>query len=187
MGKNKVAQCKICSKEMRSDHLKRHLSQHRNMSTYPTKKCSICSKVMIGWNLKRHMKTHSKTLKDISENVRVDQREYVEKQEIGAVVKQLLDQEDIDPKSLSKNNLKALEAHSMQCNMWNMAELNTWQRQLLQLMKPSEREIIWVRGETGGEGKTWFQNYIEHHYGSKRVHPSIKIQSQYFTHFLKEL
>ena len=37
---------------------------------------------MIGWNLKRHMKTHSKTLKDISENVRVDQREYVEKQEI---------------------------------------------------------------------------------------------------------
>ena len=36
-------------------------------------------------------------------------------------------------------------------------------------LKPSEREIIWVVGSRGNEGKTWFQEYIEHYYGRSRV------------------
>ena len=71
--------------------------------------------------------------------------------------------------SLSKNNLKALQVYSMETIMRKMGVLNTWQRELLELMKPSERKIIWVKGETGGEGKTWFQKYILHHYGIDSV------------------
>ena len=172
MGKNKVVQCNICSKEMRSDNLKRHLSQHRDTSAYPSKKCSICSKVMIGWNLKRHLKTHSETMKSISESVQGDQKIYDEKKEAGGIVKKLLEEGNINPHSLSKNNLKALQVYSMETIMWKMAALNRWQTHLLELMKPSERKIIWVKGETGGEGKTWFQNYIVHHYGIDRVFQS---------------
>ena len=54
-------------------------------------------------------------------------------------------------------------------------------------MKPSERKIIWVKGETGGEGKTWFQNYIEHHYGSNRVfRSSINKNSESLFHALSK-
>ena len=36
-------------------------------------------------------------------------------------------------------------------------------------MEPSKREIIWVRGDKGAEGKSWFQEYLEHHYTRKKV------------------
>ena len=172
MGKHSVVTCKFCSKEMRSDTLKRHLNTHNNIKTYPRKNCSICNKNMRSWDLKRHLKTHSKTIKNISENVENDQKMYDEKVEIGKMVKQVLEQEDINPASLSQNNRKALEAYSMQTNTQKFESLNRWQRELLELMKPSERKIIWVKGETGGEGKTWFQNYIVHHYGIDRVFQS---------------
>ena len=172
MGKHSVVTCKFCSKEMRSDTLKRHLNTHNNIKTYPRKNCSICNKNMRSWDLKRHIKTHSETMKNISENVENDQKMYDEKVEIGKMVKQVLEQEDINPASLSQNNRKALEAYSMQTNTQKFESLNRWQRELLELMKPSERKIIWVKGETGGEGKTWFQNYIVHHYGIDRVFQS---------------
>ena len=47
--------------------------------------------------------------------------------------------------------------------------LKPWQEKLFNLLEPSDREIIWVVGSRGNEGKTWFQEYIEHHYGRSRV------------------
>ena len=102
MAKHSVVLCNICSKEMRSDTLKRHLNVHNNIKTYPRKNCSICNKDMRSWDLKRHMKTHSETIKNISENVETDQKMYNEKVEIGKMVKMVLEQEDINPASLCK-------------------------------------------------------------------------------------
>ena len=49
-------------------------------------------------------------------------------------------------------------------------ELGTWQQQLLDnISAPSDREVIWVWGQTGNEGKTWFQGYLETLYGYARV------------------
>ena len=36
-------------------------------------------------------------------------------------------------------------------------------------MKPSNREIIWVFGTIGNEGKSWFQQYLTSYFGSSRV------------------
>ena len=142
---------------------------------------------MRSWDLKRHIKTHSETMKNISENVENDQKMYDEKVEIGKMVKQVLEQQNINPESLSRDNRKALEAYSMQTNTQKFESLNRWQRELLELMKPSERKIIWVKGETGGEGKTWFQNYIVQHYGIDRVfRSSISKNSESIFHALSK-
>ena len=34
---------------------------------------------------------------------------------------------------------------------------------------PSDREVIWVWGQTGNKGKSWFQGYLETRYGYARV------------------
>ena len=39
-------------------------------------------------------------------------------------------------------------------------ELRIWQQKLLDnISSPSDCEVIWVMGQTGNEGKTWFQEY----------------------------
>ena len=41
-------------------------------------------------------------------------------------------------------------------------ELHIWQQQLLDnISSPPGREVIWVIGQKGNEGKTWSQEYLE--------------------------
>ena len=169
MGKNKIATCNVCFKQMRSDTLKRHLNTHKNISRYPKKKCSICNKQMIAWNLERHLKTHNNSEKNIVEAVTSDQNCYTEKEITGKIVQNILETGDVDPKSLSKQNIRALTAYTLSHKKQDLPELNGWQKELLPMLKPTHRQIIWVTGEEGAEGKTWFQNYIEEYFGSKRV------------------
>ena len=37
------------------------------------------------------------------------------------------------------------------------------------MQKPSLREVIWVKGARGNEGKTWFQKYMQSLLGRERV------------------
>ena len=49
-------------------------------------------------------------------------------------------------------------------------ELRMWQNQTLNLIdKPTERQVIWITGRQGNEGKTWFQCYAEAYFGFHRV------------------
>ena len=49
--------------------------------------------------------------------------------------------------------------------------LFNWQNELLleYVEKPTYREVIWVKGALGNEGKTWFQNYVQSLLGTERV------------------
>ena len=48
--------------------------------------------------------------------------------------------------------------------------LRPWQEDLLrQIAHPTERKVIWVRGAQCGEGKTWFQEFVESRFGWERV------------------
>ena len=41
-----------------------------------------------------------------------------------------------------------------------------WQKQILEYVNnPTQRRVIWVVGEKGNEGKTFFQDQIEERYG----------------------
>ena len=49
-------------------------------------------------------------------------------------------------------------------------ELRPWQEQAMQLFEtPTERQVIWITGRQGNEGKSWFQGYIDSFYGFNRV------------------
>ena len=47
--------------------------------------------------------------------------------------------------------------------------LKTWQGALLNYMKPSNREVIWVQGAVCEEGKSFFQEYIEAKFGCDKA------------------
>ena len=37
------------------------------------------------------------------------------------------------------------------------------------IQQPTHREVIWIVGQQGGEGKTFLQNYIKYYYSDRRV------------------
>ena len=168
MGRNKQIRCQVCLKNFRSDKIKYHLERHEGISKYPMKTCSICKKSMIAWNLPRHNKVHNELKKTILENMKVDNINHENIAKTGQILKGLLDGEDIDPICLRKEYLKALEINDGR-KKHIFEKLKPWQLEVLDMMKPSQRQIIWITGEKGAEGKSWFQDYIEQYYGCKRV------------------
>ena len=51
-------------------------------------------------------------------------------------------------------------------------KLYPWQQQAMDLIqKPTLREVIWVKGARGNEGKSWFQKYMQSLLGRERVVP----------------
>lgn len=168
MGRNKNVMCEVCLKTFRSDKMKIHQAQHQRESKYKLKNCTICHKTMIAWHLPRHQKIHKQSASQIIENAKADQCIYDDARKTGQIVEDLMENEDIDPKSLRNEYVKALEINSLRMKV-DYESLKLWQEKLLGLMEPTLREIIWVTGRKGAEGKSWFQEYTEHHYGCKRV------------------
>ena len=56
-------------------------------------------------------------------------------------------------------------------------ELKPWQSELMKYIEPHDREIIWVVGKDGNEGKSWFQKYVKSVFGTRRVVSGIDIKS----------
>ena len=101
-----------------------------------------------------------------------DDKMYARKIERGNIISSILEKGVAREDSLSKNNRDALKLYRKQMFMRNLSnmELRIWQQQLMDnISTPSDREIIWVVGIKGNEGKTWFQEYLETFYGYARV------------------
>ena len=182
--------CSICLKTMRSDNLKRHIKTHNvTKSKVFMISCTICEKVMRKNHLKRHLKTHSKPFNLTRDLVNNDtpslsyaeeivnqrgkecQQIFNEKLKTGSLVKKMLSETDIVPFCLTKDLKEPLELHEQYINSEiNNCTLKSWQKELLTFMEnPSDREIIWIIGKRGNEGKTWFQKYSEQYFGIRRV------------------
>ena len=57
-------------------------------------------------------------------------------------------------------------------------ELKPWQESLLEyVQQPCDREIFWVVGKEGNEGKNWFQRYVKSWLGARRVVTGIDIKA----------
>ena len=121
---------------------------------------------MISWNLPRHMKTHSDN--DILRTINDDQCKFEDKKIRGGIITALVMKEKIDPESLRSEFRTAININNLYQER-TFGSLKPWQEKLFKILKPSEREIIWIVGSRGNEGKTWFQEYIEHYYGRSRV------------------
>ena len=89
---------------------------------------------------------------------------YTRKIERGKIITGILERGSVQEDSLSKDNREVLKIYRKQMSRRNLSnvELRPWQQQLMDnISTPSDREVIWITGKKGNEGKTWFQEYIE--------------------------
>ena len=101
-----------------------------------------------------------------------DENIYTRKIERGRIIANIIEKGSTREESLSKNNREELKLYRKQMAMRNLTntELRLWQQHLMDnISSPSDREVIWIIGQKGNEGKTWFQEYLETFYGYARV------------------
>ena len=122
---------------------------------------------------------------NILDNIKKDQEHFKQQQETGQVVEELLKSSNIDPRSLRSEYSKALEIINVPDKITDT--LRPWQQKLFGDIKPSDRDIIWVIGRKGAEGKSWFQKYLVQLYGSHRVfHTTIEKRTDGILHALSK-
>ena len=101
-----------------------------------------------------------------------DNQAYIEKIARGKRIFDILNKGIVREGSLSRERKEALHLYHKEHQLRDMsqAKLRPWQEQLFEITKvPSEREVIWVIGKDGNEGKSWFQDYLESCFGFNRV------------------
>ena len=147
--------------------------QHRQQQ------CTICKKWMRSDNLQRHMKVHkglqdleSLDKDDLRELLSKDNQRYLKQIELGRNISSILDEGVIREESLAQDKKFALDIYRREeprCDI-STVQLRPWQEEALKLIdSPSERQVIWIVGRQGYEGKSWFQNYVEAYFGYHRV------------------
>jgi len=136
-------------------------------------------------NLARHIRMHAKQSKaELINEIKTDQvknKEYLEK---GLFITEYIKEQNIDANILRKEYREAMktELPSPQVEVI----LRPWQERLIELIKPSEREIIWIVGAEGNEGKTWFQKYLKGIHGQRVFDANIKKSSRSILHVLSK-
>ena len=171
-GKHKEVYCKTCKKTMRSDNLKKHVKTHikkqqqKNIEINLINISNLETSNEIG-NLQDV--TLETSLRDI---LLKDNEAHKQKIELGKQIYNILEEDVIQEASLTREYKLALDLYRKQRPKFDVVnkELRPWQEQALKLIEhPSERQVIWITGRQGNEGKTWFQCYLESYFGFNRV------------------
>ena len=177
---NKKVSCKVCYRQMRSDVLARHMKQHskRNESN-PVTNISVT----------KNYTTTSSVLADREDEVECEpqttidekalertalkiNKEYEEKVELGKALYKILNKGVVQEESFPPEWQRALDLYLKQGHQidHDTVVLKPWQMELMKhIDNPSDRKILWVQGEKCGEGKTWFQKYVQSLLGRRRV------------------
>ena len=177
---NKKVSCKVCYREMRSDVLARHMKQHskRNESN-PVTNISVT----------KNYNTTSSVLADREDEVECEaqttidekaleiaalkiNKEYEEEVKLGKALYKILNKGVVQEESFPPEWQKALDLYLKQGHQIDpeTVVLKPWQMELMKhIDNPSDRKILWVQGEKCGEGKTWFQKYVQSLLGRRRV------------------
>ena len=201
--RNKQVCCKFCGREMRSDNLEMHMKTHVKMAKVNEtienlirqKEAHLEQEIqhmdIISHDIESPLECYEQS-QAIPESVREEMLrrndEYLEKMEMGRQVYEVLQEGAVKEGSLSFKHKEALDLFRKERSVMNVddIQLRVWQCDLLENIKlPSEREVIWVRGTKGNEGKSWFQSYIQSLFGIDRVvRLDIKARKQDLMHAL---
>ena len=161
--RHKVLECPICKKMMRSNNLKRHWRSKHSMFDMV-----LTTRVEIKDNTGKDA-----TRNDLKSEILKNSTIFDEKIQLGESIFKVLMETNVDERSLSRKHKEAFDLYQnkrLALNPDNDINLFPWQESLLDLAhKPTHREIIWVKGARGNEGKTWFQNYLQSILGTERV------------------
>ena len=176
--------CKVCYREMRSDVLARHMKQHsmRNESS-PVTNISVTNNynTISGVSTERKDEENENKDEELKKYLIKIENEYQEKLVQGKKIYQMVG-EGIAPYQALPSEMKEavdafMENHENFRKVGNV-ELKPWQESLLKyVQQPHDREIIWVVGKDGNEGKSWFQKYVKSVFGTRRVVTGIDIKA----------
>ena len=187
MTRNRKVSCKVCYKEMRSDHLIRHMKHHSSaLSTAQICKDLVLEQVdkvvdmqSAPWT-KREFEDNDSD-EDLEKEMLRNNIEYKRKIKLGKKVYKILGRTDIEQESLTLDMKEALDIYMTHKDDYftdKVVQLKPWQESLLEyVQKPCDREIFWVVGKEGNEGKSWFQKYVKSWLGARRVVTGIDIKA----------
>ena len=184
MGRNKKIMCKVCYKEMRSDHLNRHLKQHSEKDTnnpatniYVTNNYNTTS----GVSTDREDEENENNDEELKKYLIKIGNEYQEKLIQGKKIYKMLGEGVVSYQALPRDMKEDVDMYiENQENFRDVAnvQLKPWQESLLEyVQQPCDREIFWVVGKEGNEGKNWFQKYVKSWLGARRVVTGIDIKA----------
>ena len=127
-------------------------------------------------NNENEQMTEGKYLQTNTEGLRkrmiAKDKEYTDKVKLGGEVYEIILENQINQTSLDQDLKEALNIFMQERKDFNVGEfeLRPWQKDLMKLMnEPTKRQVIWIKGRAGNEGKSWMQEYIQSYYGTKRV------------------
>ena len=113
------------------------------------------------------------TTNDLKVEILDNAKIYDEKIELGKDIFNVLMDTNTKEESLSRHHKEAFDLYQSKRLALNPDEdinLFPWQKELFDLVhNATHREVIWVKGARGNEGKTWFQNYVQSYFGMERV------------------
>ena len=193
--RNKKVECDVCSKIMRSDHLKRHKQTHRDLLSLPDNE--IKNELETRQEIKKKREERIQKIEEIAKennlaipdeitsrkresvdkiaDVRTrclqNQQLYLEKIELGKQVATIIENGDVIYESLGKIDKEAFDTYRkyLKVDISDIV-LRKWQEEAMKLFdSPTERQVIWITDILGGKGKTFFQKYVVGYYGQSRV------------------
>ena len=184
MGRHKKVMCKVCYREMRSDVLARHMKQHsmRNESS-PVTNISVTNNynTISGVSTERKDEENENKDEELKKYLIKIENEYQEKLVQGKKIYKMLGEGVVSYQALPREMKEDVDHY-----MENQAdfrdvenvELKPWQESLLEyVQQPCDREIFWIVGKEGNEGKNWFQKYVKSWLGARRVVTGIDIKA----------
>ena len=213
--RHKIVSCTVCGKRMRSDTLKRHIRIHKDILSMTDEEVRVELRERHAESLRREER-RKKVLKialeenipssdcnevalfsydttnsvSLREDMNYNNQEYIAKIELGEQIAAIMIDDNIREQSLSKEHKEALKFYRNQMTRTNIqdVELRPWQQHLFEIIKiPSEREVIWIIGKDGNEGKSWFQDYVESCFGFNRaVRLDLRIKNKDRCNILKK-
>ena len=190
MVRNRKVVCSVCERVMDSDKLKRHTRIHKSLLSL--KEEDVKKELRKRHKIKLEREAKRKRVEEIAtreglfipkeiqsidkESIRnellVGNQLYEAKIELGRIVEDIIAEEGISEESLSREKHESLLLFRKQQPQFDLSlvELRSWQQDAMKYFEsPNERQVIWIRGNNGNEGKSWFQKYVRSFFGYHRV------------------
>ena len=167
---------------MRSDNVKRHMKQHtKKNESNPVTNISVTNNYNTISGVSTERKDEENENKDAQTTIDEKaleiaalkiNKEFEEEVELGKALYKILNKGVVQEESFPPEWQRALDLYLKQGHQIDheTVVLKPWQMELMKhIDNPSDRKILWVQGEKCGEGKTWFQKYVQSLLGRRRV------------------
>ena len=181
---NKKVRCNVCYREMRSDNVKRHMKQHtKKNESNPVTNISVTNNynTISGVSTERKDEENENKDKELKEHLIKIENKYQEKLVQGKKIYKMLGEGVVSYQALPREMKEDVDLYmENQADFRDVGnvELKPWQESLLEYVKqPCDREIFWIIGKEGNEGKNWFQKYVKSWLGARRVVTGIDIKA----------